>query len=486
MDVNRRRLDDANVTLMGLPLPELRCRTRTSLLGDSERPAWVIGHQPEFIHPGVWFKHLVADRMARVTDGVAVNLIVDSDVPKSTGLRVVRRQGDELIVTHVLVPTAEPRFPYEHWPAVTAGRLAAFRAEVRQAMGAAFEESLMPGFFEAFGRSEDSGGFVEQMARGRRVADELVEAELLEQRISRCWGGPLLGEMLLNAERFAAAYNAALADYRRERRIRSATRPMPDLQRAGEGVELPLWVYAPAEPRRRLFVARRGDTLVLFADTERVAQITRGELGSWCQMPVSALPGTSLAVRPRALTLTLWARLLLADLFLHGIGGAKYDRITDGLIRRYFGMEPPEVACATATLRLALGLETAGNSRVREAARRLREWRYNPHRLLADRTDWEPLWRERESLIEAGRRLRTANPHDHAGRRENFIATRRLNQRIRGIDPHVGPILREAYEQALRRSARSRAASSREYFVGLYASGQLRQLAARFDAELKR
>ena len=34
-------------------------------------------------------------------------------------------------------------------------------------------------------------------------------------------------------------------------------------------------------------------------------------------------------IRSRALITTLWARLVLGDLFLHGIGGAKYDQVTD-------------------------------------------------------------------------------------------------------------------------------------------------------------
>ena len=32
---------------------------------------------------------------------------------------------------------------------------------------------------------------------------------------------------------------------------------------------------------------------------------------------------------------------VLSDLFIHGIGGAKYDELTDEIIRRFFGIEPP-------------------------------------------------------------------------------------------------------------------------------------------------
>src|SRR5262249_56991840 len=57
-------------------------------------------------------------------------------------------------------------------------------------------------------------------------------------------------------------------------------------------------------------------------------------------------------VRSRALTNTLFARLFLADLFIHGIGGAKYDELTDEIIRRFYGFAPPAYMVLSATLRL--------------------------------------------------------------------------------------------------------------------------------------
>ena len=42
-------------------------------------------------------------------------------------------------------------------------------------------------------------------------------------------------------------------------------------------------------------------------------------------------------IRTRALTTTMFARLFLADLFIHGIGGGIYDELTDRIIERYYG-----------------------------------------------------------------------------------------------------------------------------------------------------
>jgi len=51
---------------------------------------------------------------------------------------------------------------------------------------------------------------------------------------------------------------------------------------------------------------------------------------------------------------TLFARLCLAEAFLHGLGGGLYDRLTDDIIRRFFGVEPPGFVILTATCLLPL------------------------------------------------------------------------------------------------------------------------------------
>ena len=48
-------------------------------------------------------------------------------------------------------------------------------------------------------------------------------------------------------------------------------------------------------------------------------------------------PAAGIRLRTRALTTTMFARFLLGDLFVHGIGGAKYDELGDEIARGFFG-----------------------------------------------------------------------------------------------------------------------------------------------------
>ena len=79
---------------------------------------------------------------------------------------------------------------------------------------------------------------------------------------------------------------------------------------------------------------------------------------------------------------TLWARLALGDLFIHGIGGAKYDQVTDLLIERFFGLRPPRLLVLSATLHLPIERPRASADDARAISRELRELTYHPERFL--------------------------------------------------------------------------------------------------------
>jgi hypothetical protein len=85
-------------------------------------------------------------------------------------------------------------------------------------------------------------------------------------------------------------------------------------------------------------------------------------------------------IRSRALLTTLWARLVLGDLFLHGIGGAKYDQVTDVVIERFFGAPPPEMMVVSATLHLPIRRPRPTLAQLRGIDRELRDLTWHPER----------------------------------------------------------------------------------------------------------
>jgi hypothetical protein len=158
--------------------------------------------------------------------------------------------------------------------------------------------------------------------------------------------------VISRAGNIAADYNASLADYRREQGIKTPGRPMPDLKSSDTQIESPFWLdnlTTGQRTRATLTKAAGGYTLspdsadpFLFSPTA-LPEDAAPRLLAW-------LRRHNLRIAPRALTLTMFLRLFLADQFVHGIGGGRYDQVADRFIQKHFGVEPPYFAITTATL----------------------------------------------------------------------------------------------------------------------------------------
>ncbi len=174
-------------------------------------------------------------------------------------------------------------------------------------------------------------------------------------------------------------YNGQLEAYRAAHRLRSSANPFPNLTTAAGRVEAPFWVVRGGR-RRELQVSRADGRLVLTVGSETIATIPADASG------VEALAEQGVALRPKAIALTMFARLCLGDLFVHGVGGGRYDRVTDAIAEELFGCRPSPYLVATATLHLPLAAEAAGAER-RALERRLIDLRHNPDRYLDGATD---------------------------------------------------------------------------------------------------
>ncbi len=458
----------------GVPWVALRGAVRQRLGVPVDAPLIVTGHQPEFMHPGVWAKYVVADRLAVAIGGVALNLVVDNDVPKTTAVAMPVISGDRLSLEQV--PFARPGAgtPYECIPRADSAVIAAARQRFAAIMGAAFNASALPAFLEGFA-GEGSRDFVEQMVAGRAAVDRAFDVAVRDVRVSAAWGGAMLLDWVLRARDFAQSYNRALAEYRREAAVRGPNRPLPDLRMAGSRVELPVWAYDADGPRRRVFVERDEGQIRLFAEDELIGRAAVADLGREGAVPDVLQAACRMKLRPRALALTLWARLVAGDLFIHGIGGAKYDRITDKIIRSYYGVEPPPMACVSATLVFWPGRTPVSRGEIASARRWVRDVIYQPDRWAAGTAGAAPLLAERCAAIARSNALREAAcGSDRRGeRREVFRRIRDLNARIVGLRPGIVDEARTALEQLEQRARDDRIAGSRERFFAMFPLSRL-------------
>ncbi len=178
--------------------------------------------------------------------------------------------------------------------------------------------------------------------------------------------------------------------------------------------------------------------------------------------------------RSRALTNTLYARLFLCDLFIHGIGGGKYDELTDDIIRRYYECEPPEFLVLSATRFLPLPTAPVQRQDRDRMARLLRDLRWNPQRYLPKGdSEWRELSTRKQNLIAEA-------PADAVGKLERFLDLRSVTTRLG--TPLVESVcrLRDNLTVADRNLEANEVLRRRDYSFCLYPGEMLRSFCWQF------
>ena len=170
-EMNRLRLGALSLPILDTTVAELRSRHQTELVGHDDRPLIVTGHAPDFIHAGVWAKHVVATRLARAMKGDALDLIVDCDTPKETALRIPVVRDNRVSAESLRYAPPRVGMSYEQIGALTAGEIEAFAGGVRRLLGRRYERSLMPLFFDGLRACVDAADWVEQSVQARRTIE---------------------------------------------------------------------------------------------------------------------------------------------------------------------------------------------------------------------------------------------------------------------------------------------------------------------------
>lgn len=479
---------DPDVLILDRPLSSLRAALRERL--ELSGPVLLTGHQVEFFHAGVFAKNIATACLAEFGGGSGVFLSVDEDVPKSVRLALPQKTAAGVRRIEVELPGIDPRLPMESQRPAGREHWLQFFTRVAS-IYAMFEATPLRDYWTAWLAGDAAPlDLLDAFTRAREAIERSVGmTPLREIRVSRLSATPefraFAAHLMVHAPRGASAYNEAQAAYRRRHRVRSRLRPVPPLQIAADRTEVPLWISRPGEVRRRLHVERRGDAFALFADVERVGTVGRLELATCgaADRTLARLEADGWRLRPRALALSGFARLLLSDLFIHGIGGAKYDEMTEAYLSDLLGRCPGPACCVTATLRLPLAHDLPPTEELRRARWRSRDLRFNPQRYVRGVTP--ELLARRESLIAASSSLRERRSRDRVARRRVFDDIHRVNEEILRQDPWRPAEFDQQVAALEQFDAQRRIALDREYFVALHPREALIELADRLRSCLK-
>ncbi|MFM7115873.1 MAG: hypothetical protein ACKO0N_04495 [Planctomycetota bacterium] len=402
VESNRSLLKSWNIELAGRSLATLREQllselprlalqhTRryrdVSLEGWDDQGLILSGHQPRLFHPGVWFKNYALSSLGQHGMGTPINLVVDNDLCGLPAVAVPVVNQERAAFTNCHYDQPGDNVPFELSRLTDESTFRSFPHRLGQLLKPLVAAPLVHRLWEHWSElpSDLRGNLGLGLAAARHKLEndfgwqtlELPLSQLCRTEAFACF----LAELLLRAKELRTIHNSALEEYRRLNRIRSKSHPVPALALEGNWCEVPFWVYSAAKPRRqRLFVQSFGEQLELSDRDGWNVKLDKLRLTEQLQ---ELLQGP-ICIRTRALTTTLFSRVLACDLFLHGIGGAKYDELTNEIGQQFFGMPLPVFMTLTATVRLP-GHErpTTAADVVRHEVLR-RELKYHPEQHLS-------------------------------------------------------------------------------------------------------
>ena len=458
-----------SVLIQRIPLPELRRAQRQVIGHDNSAMLIGTGHQTELYHPGVWVKDVLIDVLAGKLGGQAVHIAVDTDGPKHLLLRF---PGEAEPITD------DPRVNEVPWSglvlAPTPRHIEHLRRVFLQASVGWNFTSQVPEFL---------GSMQRQVLRQPTLACALTSSmgELDRSLGLRCRcllaSGLFCSEpylvfvhhLLGRAEEFLRDYNAALHEFRISQGIKSVGQPMPDLEFSTELCEVPFWLDNLESGTRTRAKLRRANSVWALECEGRDGFVFNPGVEGWAaaQGLKRWLTEHRLRLSPRALTLTMFLRLVLCDQFVHGIGGGRYDQVTDVLVARHFRMEAPRFSITTATLHFpgAAGRRRASVTEVIHQGHHLR------HGLLGE--EKTEFLRQIQSL-----------PRRSSRRRAVFLD---MHERLRAA-PGDHPALRaweEQLRQTMEQAREDRLFFDRELFCAIQPRNRLEAMIDRYQAALR-
>jgi hypothetical protein len=274
----KTRIGSAKGEVFGKSLRCWQSEFRQSLGLPMEKPIVIVGHQPNFFHPGILAKFIAANRLVNEINGVLVYLVVDHYKGDAGVLNTPKECIEVASINSQIAMINQPR-------AEVVGDVEPFSSALKMAEG---DNAAM----------QFANALVQMMSPWANVHHIITVSELAQSE----FGKRIVSEMQSDPRNCTKKYNLAVE-----------ANPDCHVLPLKEGA-LPLWKLN----------------------------------NEW---------------HPRALVLTLLARLVACDLFVHGTGGIKYDRAMEQWCHAWLGCSPCNAVMATATLRLETEYQTMTDAR---------------------------------------------------------------------------------------------------------------------------
>ncbi|UCG49928.1 MAG: hypothetical protein JSU94_09115 [Phycisphaerales bacterium] len=447
----------------------------------------VTGHQAIWHHCGILAKDFAVQKLARTTGGLALHLVLDHDIRDTAMVLPPTDRDRGLRFERVQIESEQMPVPLEFRPPPPKNTLETFIQAVTKTTPASLCGQTWPKCdplqstdLSRFANIADFITYCQATLKDALGLGSIVYLPVSNLSRTDAFAA-FLCSIILDAEAFAAAYNNAIDKHAAARR---GTRRPPirklTLDTHGGLIELPFWVVSTDGRRSSLHVrtANAGRVGIGTVSTE-LANLDPAWLSKNPSRLANTLHKLGHFLRPKAVPLTLFVRLFLADWFVHGLGGATYEPVTDNIIREYYHIEPPAFGVATCTMTLnTRNQPPSPKSPVAQLTRRLRDIRHNPEKYI-DRPTLKTA--AVASLIGSKRQL-VAKATDRSlpgdARSSAYASLVAVNERLFEYARTAADRTERQMALSHKNALSKKVADYREFFFGLFPQQRLAKTAA--------
>ncbi len=434
-------------------------------------------HQAEFSHAGVWFKDAATFALAQAIGGAALHIVADTDTLKHDSLAIPRivATGEAHVELHPLVRAAGPQCAAQVGP-----------PDVKTlAEALAWAKSLIcweSVFDEWASAARIAAGNSSTVAQWFAAAQETVGREFGVDVPTFCMSSICRGvawahfvaELALRFEEMFEIHAHALTQHRAALREKNPAQPVPDLKRAADALELPLWAYRDESPREPVYAVRKAGVVHLRTPSGPLLALPAD--GGQAAAAVMEAARQRILIAPRALTLTMFLRTFVADVFIHGTGGATLRRRGGPYRGEILGLAAAAIHHRHGHAASALAPLPVANSDLSQARWRMHHAWHNPL-LYADKLEQtdevRALAEKRRQLLGQMEQLERLND----GRANAFAELVEVNAKLRRLLSGVVERPRRQLETMRRELEYNAVIASREYFFALMGRDKLIGLA---------
>lgn len=354
---------------------------------DASIPMVMTGHQPVIFHAGLTWKYETTEQFvgSRKLHGIAV--LIDTDEGDAGAFEIPVVEGTTS--PSAVVRRRTERVSLSRQPGLYLTSQLVSRAGIATVFARAERALLESGLSEVAGRVAAAGLRYGEFGDSSAVVANTVMRQaagigrgLQEVPFSRVCRLPemlrFFSQLLERAREFHNCYNEVLDRYRQEHGIRNEANPFPNLQLENDGFEMPFWLVEPAAgTRSTVWLQASSGGHWLCRGRQRLTELSSG----FVPESLLGLLAQGWLLVPRGALITASLRLLFSDLFVHGLGGGRYDAATDQLIRAWWHEEPAPFAVASAS-KCLFPEDRDRLHRLQQFQTQVREMQYNPGRFL--------------------------------------------------------------------------------------------------------